>query len=202
MSIPQILIKDVPKGKHFDFSLRKGAGMDYDWRKRRRHMKLLSWSAAIAWSLVSGGSVLGQEGGSTNAPAPAADTQAVAAASAPVTASAPAASEGWVGFVRVLKDPKGDVRAVRLVTGDSLLAVDMNEKGLELGKTPKTRKMLVMGALEERDGRSWLVVSEFKTAPETVPAPVPAPAQAPAPAPAPETSGTNVTAAVTNAPAP
>ncbi len=165
-------------------------------------MNLLTWSAALAAGLgLSLMTALGQDGADTNAPAPAASTQAVAAASVPA-----AEPEGWTGFVRVLKDDKGEPRAIRLVAGERLLAVELNEKAREMARSPKTQKLLVSGSLNERDGRDWLVVTDFKNAPDVAPAaPPPAPAastQTVAAASAPE--GTNAPAApppaATNAP--
>lgn len=83
-----------------------------------------------------------------------------------VGADGSAFSPEWVGFVRVLKDEKGEIRAVRLVAGDKLIAVDLNEKGRELAKLPKSRKVLVKGNLEDRDGRVWLVVTDIADASE------------------------------------
>lgn len=167
-------------------------------------MNLLTWSAASVAGLgLSLMTAWGQEGADTNAPAPAASTQAVAAASVPA-----AEPEGWTGFVRVLKDDKGEPRAIRLVAGERLLAVELNEKAREMARSPKTQKLLVSGSLNERDGRDWLVVTDFKNAPDVALAapPPPAPAastQTVAAASAPE--GANAPAApppaATNAPA-
>jgi hypothetical protein len=162
-------------------------------------MNLLTWSAALAAGLGMGlTAVLAQD---TNAPAAAAATQVVAAAAA-------TAPESWTGFVRTLKDPKGDLRAVKLVADDRLLAVDLTPKGRELGQMPKTLKLQVSGSLEERDGRPWLIVTDFKEAPAVAPEPAPTPVpeaaapstNAPAAAPA-STNAPAPDAAVTNAPA-
>ena len=141
----------------------------------------------------------------TNAVAASA-TQAVAAVEAPALPAAPAAPEEWTGYVRVLTGSQGDVRAARLVTGDKLIAVDLNEKGRDLAKTPKTCRVLVKGFLEQRQGRSWLVVSDFQNAPDAPP-PAPAastnapPAAATAPDAPPPASSNAVPTAATNAPA-
>jgi hypothetical protein len=125
------------------------------------------------------------------------------------TAMIPEAAQEWVGYVRVLRGGQGEVRAVRLVSDDKLVAVDMNAKAQELAAVPKTRKMLVKGTLDVRDGRAWLVVSEFKDAPDLPAAalePIPPPAAATNTPPvavtntAPAAVSTNAPA-VTNAPA-
>ncbi len=118
--------------------------------------------------------------GETNAPA-GSTTQTVAVAAVEIPEAAPE----WIGYVRVLRDDQLAVRAIRLVVGDKLMAVDLNDKALELAKTPKTVKVLVKGALEMRDDRPWLVVSEFKEAPEVASVP-PLPPVVPALTNAPE----------------
>jgi hypothetical protein len=134
---------------------------------------------------------------STNAPPAVAGTNAPA--DTQMTADVSAFVPEWVGFVRVLKGDKGEVRAVRLVAGDKLIAVELNEKGAELAKVPRTRKVLVKGSMEDRDGRACLVVTDFKDAPEGL---VPGVAIQPdpvAPASAVEAPSTNSAPASTNA---
>lgn len=165
-------------------------------------MNLLTWGMAMAASLGIGAlAAVGQNAAGANTPASAASIPAAAAASMPDPAA-----EGWTGYVRVLKDAKGDASAVRLVTGDKLLAVELNDKARELAKTPKTTKVVVTGSLNERDGRSWLTVGDFKEAVELAPPPEPAPAastnEPAASTNAPAVAGSNtVAAAATNAPA-
>ncbi len=143
-----------------------------------------------AWSWVA-----------AQAPAAAITPAAGVVTNAPAAEILSAATPEWTGFVRVLRDNKGDVQAVRLVVGEKLVAVEVNEKARELAATPKTRKVCVNGSIERRDGRDWLIVSAFKDAPESLPpAPVPEPV---AVTPAPLAGATNAasTTGATNAPA-
>lgn len=132
----------------------------------------------------------------TNAPAPeaAAPTGTVSTA----IDVPPPPEWPWTGYVRTMRDAAGEVQAIRLVAGDKLLAVETDSKGHALAlATPKNRKVRVKGSLQERDGRSWLTVTDFQEAPE-----IEAPGQAPNPpaVPVAPAAGTNDTAAAgTNA---
>ena len=147
-------------------------------------MRRAGWILAMIGLTATGiGAAPAEPANATNpSPPAAAEAAAVASTGTAAVVSAPLERE-WVGTVRVLRGEAGDVRAVRLITGDKLMAVELNETGVAMAGSPRDRRLAIRGELEVRDGRSWLVASEFRDAPA---APAPAAAEAPPPVPMPE----------------
>jgi len=135
----------------------------------------------------------------------AAPTGAVAAVTGEVAAATggeavPEAVPSLVGFVRVLRDAEGELRAAKLVAGDRLYAIELDEKGTKLAKIGKTVRVAVTGDVKTREGRGWITVEKFEPVPEAVAAPPP-PSPPPPSAPPADTSAPPAEAEAEPAPA-
>jgi hypothetical protein len=83
------------------------------------------------------------------------------------------------GVVTVTKDANNVINKVTLTTKDKVVYnVELNMKGLELGKTMASKEVEVSGTISKEAGEETIKVMTFKAvekAPEAAPAPKPAP---------------------------
>jgi hypothetical protein len=91
------------------------------------------------------------------------------------------------GVVTVTKDANNVINKVTLTAKDKVVYnVELNLKGLELGKTMANKEVEVSGTISKEAGQETIKVMTFKAvekAPEAAPAPKPEPKPAPKPAP-------------------
>ena len=88
---------------------------------------------------------------------------------------APKAVKVVQGFVSVTKDANDVITKVMLTTKDKVVYnVELNVKGLELGKTMASKEVEVEGTISKEAGQETIKVMTFKAV-EKAPAPKPAP---------------------------
>ena len=89
----------------------------------------------------------------------------VAAIAFGTTAYAPAASTNAAltvsGMVNIVRDPSGAVVGVQIIARDGqTYEVAMNDNGQSL-KKDRGRKIKATGNVSEKDGQSWLEITDF-----------------------------------------